>query len=192
MVEAEMPKRMEIGRSDSIRVSLVWAAGETFVPTIEIQGHMAITATLVPVGTPGVPLRSAFGPQYEIFAIAYLGATAFDVKPVAPEEQPLEQPKVTWEWNIIPKSDGPQLVNLSIEILWKPKGDGPVIQRQIWRRHFQILVKKPWITTGQISFLTLLTGFLGSGLSIPWIYERIKAAGKKGEKQERVRGELHE
>lgn len=166
---------MEIDRSDSIRVSLIRIVGQTYVPTIEITGHTAVVASPIPVGTPGLPIQSAFGPEYAAFATAYLAATAFDVRSVTSEEQSLEQPIITWEWNIIPKNDGPQTVNLSIEVRWKPKGGGQIVQRQIWRTRLDVLVERPLITTGQLSVLTLIGGFVGSGLSIPWIYERIKA-----------------
>lgn len=185
MVETESPKRMETDRSDSIRVSLVRIAGQTYAPTIEIIGHTAVVASPIPVGTPNFPIQSAFGSEYEAFATAYLAATAFDVKSVTSEEQPLEQPRINWEWNVIPKNDGPQTVNLSIEVRWKPKGGGQIIQRQIWRTRLDILVERPLITTGQLSILTLIGGFVGSGLSIPWIFERVKAIA--GEQKTRKR-----
>jgi hypothetical protein len=58
-----------------------------------------------------------------------------------------------------------------------------MIEQPIWRSRLDIVVEKPWLTTGQISLFTVISGVLGSGLSIPWVYERIqewhKSRGKK-------------
>jgi hypothetical protein len=179
VIEAEWPRKMEVDRSDSIRIALVRTAGQPYVPTIEVPGHTPVVASPIPVGTPGIPLASAFGPDYEVSAIANLMGTAFEVERAAADWQSLEPPRVTWEWNVISKNPGPQVLNATIEVQWKPKISGQTISRQIWRSRLEIAVEKPLIATGQLEILTVLSGVLGSGFSLPWLYERLKERLKK-------------
>ena len=192
MVEAEWPKKMEIDRSDSMRISLVRTTDQVFVPTIEIAGHTVIAASPIPVGTPEAPIERAFGPEYEALAIANLAGAAFDVSPLTTEYQSLEQLRITWEWNIIPRKPGPQIVNVSIEVQWKPiRSEGQTIRRQIWRSRLDILVEKPLIATGQLSLFTLISGLIGSGLSVPWLYERIKERKEKQQKDKESKPKIY-
>ncbi len=182
-VEAEWPPRMEVDRSDSIRVSLVNQFGK-LVPTVEVPGHTAVADTPFPFSTPGVSIGEAYGSEYDAVVVARLAGTAFDIERATAEEYAwVEQSRVTWEWNIIPKIPGEQIVNATIEVRWKRRDTGQVIEQAIWRSRLEIVVEKPWLTTGQISLFTVISGVVGSGLSIPWVYERIqewrKGQGKK-------------
>jgi hypothetical protein len=147
-------------------------------------GHTAIAVPVSPpAGTPGVPVAESFGPAYRGYATAHLVGAAFDVSPLTTESQSLEQPEIVWEWNVLPKKAGPQVVNVDIVVQWRPVGGaGEVIQRQVWRRQLQITVWEPLIAKGQLSLLTVVSGFLGSGLSIPWLYEKI--AEKRRQRQQ--------
>jgi len=182
-VEAEWPSRMGLDRSDSIRISLVNQSGK-LIPTIEVPGHTAVAETPFPFSTPGTPLGGAYGSEYDAFVIARLAGTAFDIELATAEEyQWVGQSRVTWEWNIIPKIPGEQIMNATIEVKWKRRDTGQTIEQPIWRSRLQVAVEKPWLTTGQISLFTVISGVLGSGLSIPWVYERAqewrKGRGKK-------------
>ena len=180
MVEAEWPKKMEIDRSDSIRVSFVHTTDQLFVPTIEIAGHTVIAASPIPVGTLEAPIGKAFGSEYKASAIANLAGTAFKISPVTTEYQSLEQPRITWEWNIMPEKSGPQTINATIQVQWEPiGGDGETEQRPIWRSRLDILVEKPLIATGQLNTFSLISAFVGSMLSVPWLYERMKEIREK-------------
>jgi len=170
---------MEVGHSDSIRVSLVQIAGQVYTPTIEIAGHTVVAATPLLFGTPSVPLERALGTEYEAYASAYLAAAAFGVMPVTSEEQSLGQSTITWEWNIAAEKDGVQAVNLSMEVEWRPVDGGQTVRRQVWRARIEIAVEKPLISTGQVSIVTLISGIAGSGLSIPFVYERVKDRGAR-------------
>ena len=173
VIEAEWPTRMEVNQSDSIRVTLSRVApGYRAVP--QVAGNQTALATPLPVGTPGVALERAFGPAYDASAQANLAAIAFDLRPLDEAEQALEPSVVTWEWNVIPRNAGDQVVNVSVEGHWKPKGGGAAVQRQLWRARLSTEVAQPLVATGQISLLSIVAGFAGSGLSVPWLYERYK------------------
>ena len=173
MVEAEWPKKMEMGRSDSVRVALVQITG--YMPTVEITGHAVVGASPIPVGTPGVPPEKAFGPEYEVCGIATLVTTAFDVKPATTECLSLDQPRVTWEWNIIPRGPGAQVVNVSLDFRWKPKdGSDLPTQSQVWRARLDVLVDKPMLPTSLLNVMNFGGGFLGLTLTVPWLHEKTK------------------
>jgi hypothetical protein len=63
-----------------------------------------------------------------------------------------------------------------------------VIEYEIWHSRLNIEVKEPWIKIDQISILSLVSGALGSVLSVPWLYAtvtaRIRSAREKQEKEE--------
>jgi len=186
MLEAEWPAKMEVHRADSIRVSLVHTTGQNYVPTIRIAGHTAVVVSPISAGTPGVPITRAFGSKYEACANGEVAGAGFDVKPVTTGCQSLEQSNTTWTWSISTEHSGSQTVIVSIEVQWKPKDGEQPIQRQIWQEQLNIFVEEPWITTGQLNILTLVSGFLGSGFSAPWIIQQIKGEDKKkrsGKKQ---------
>lgn len=184
MVEAEWPERMEVDRSDSIRVSLVRTISGTYVPTIEEVGHLAVAATPQINGTPNAPLEEASGRNYRASAVALLGATAFKCESASQEVQPLERAQIDWVWNCSSDKPGDQPVNVSIWIRWDPVEDQAAPEeRQIWREQLTVSVKKPWVTTDQLSILSLISGFVGSALSVPWLYDRVREAREKRQRE---------
>jgi len=186
MVEAEWPRRMEIYRSDFIRISLVRTGEGGFVPTVEVAGHTVVAETPIPYGTPGALAEGAFGPEYRASAIARLEGAAFEIAPLETGYQSLDQPQVTWDWNILPQQPGPQVLNARIAVRWEPiEGDGAAIERTVWRHSFYVVVERPWIKTGQLSLLSLISGLIGSALSVPWLYDRIKEVRKKRRKRKK-------
>jgi hypothetical protein len=147
-----------------------------------------VVATPAPVGTPRVPVERAFGPEYRASAVANLVGAAFDVDPLTTEYQSLEQPRITWKWNVVPKKAGPQVVNACIKVRWEPiGGDGQIREREIWDEELEIVVGEPWIATPQLNIVSLVSGLLGSGLSMPWLYERIRKAREKRREEEESR-----
>lgn len=171
VVAAEWPLRIETRRSSTIRVSLMRTA-DGLVPTVEIEGNTAALSTPVPVGTLDAGLRNAFGDEYEAYAIARLEGTSFDIELASPEVQSLAEPQVSWVWNIGSEAPGPQGIDGYIEVEWRPRdGRGSSEKRQIWSFHLDIEVLQPLFVRGQVNVLSLVSGVIGSGLSLPWLYE---------------------
>jgi len=173
IVEVEWPPRLKVGQSGTIRISLVKVGGG-YIPTVEIQGNTAVASTPIPVGTPGEEPRYAFGKKYEAYAIAHIAGAPFDISLASPEAQALDQPRLDWVWNLTSDHPGLQGIDVSVEIEWRPvdPADKP-LNRQIWRSHLEVEVFQSILSTGQVSAFSLLSAFLGSGLSIPWLYERL-------------------
>lgn len=182
-IEAEWPEEMKVGQSDWIRISFIRTTGQIYIATVESTKHTAILATSKPIGgTPAVSIEESFGPEYEACAIANLEGEAFDIGELTTGCQSLEQPEITWEWNIKPKNDevvGLQIINARIEAQWKPTGNSDtIIQRQIWRSRFEIEVNRSlvnWVNS-------LFIGLVGSVFSAPWLYDKYKEWREKQEK----------
>jgi hypothetical protein len=171
LIEAEWPTRMEVNWSDSVRVSLVRTTEGAYVPTIEVEGHTAVVDTPIPVGTPGQPIEEAFGSGYEAFALARLVGTGFDVESAGPEEQSLEQPTITWEWNITPRQPGHHVLNVSLEACWRPAGDeGQAVMRQVWRARLDVQVVEPLVSKRTLLTLTPISGLLAMAFVVPPLY----------------------
>ena len=145
------------------------------MPSIEAPGHTVIADTPIPIGTPGAPIQRAFGVEYEAFAHAKLAASNFDFQSASLEYQALEQSTVQWEWNISPKEVGDQLVNLSVEVQWRPTGgQAEPIERSIWHSQLDILVKQPLIPTDTLNTMSVGSGFAGLILIVLWLYQKFR------------------
>ena len=172
IIQADWPKQMEVDSSDSIRISLVRMQAINFIPTIQKDAEV-YTTTLV-FGTPGIPIESAFGTEYSASALAKLIGVSFEIA-ASKEEWGLDQPEISWNWNLVSNKPGVQRVNVTIEGNWKSKTNKSSIQRLMWDRDLEIEVIEPWIKKGQLTVASLIAAFLGSALSIPWLYEKIQA-----------------
>jgi hypothetical protein len=176
IVEAEWPDRMEVNQSDYIRISLVRTTDGQYEPTIEVGDHTVLTATQVPIGTPG-PIEGIRGPEYRAFVVAHLDAAAFKCKPsVDREYELLEQPRIDWRWDCITDQPGDHRITASIEIWWKPVGDvgeavGPC---PVWSAPREISVETPWLGKNQLATFTRFSGIIGPLFSAPWLYERLR------------------
>jgi hypothetical protein len=83
---------------------------------------------------------------------------------------------------------GSQIIAMDIEVKWIPKVNGQQIQgqivNQVWQSHIEVNSTSHWIDMGQISISSLITGFIGSGLTIPWLWEQVEKRKKEKYKEE--------
>jgi hypothetical protein len=187
LVEAEWPARIKARQSGTIRVSII-KTNEGYTPIVEIPSNTAVASTPIPVGTPEADLPRKFGEGYEAYAVAHIAGASFDISLASPESQSLDQSRIDWIWNITSDSPGLQGLDLSVEIEWKPVGNtGESIRRQIWRSHIVIDIFQPIVTSGQVSAFSLFSAFLGSGLSIPWIYEIVSKRRSQQRRKDKKR-----
>lgn len=189
-VEAEWPASIEVKQPGRIRVSLI-KTSEGYVPQVEIPGSTAVVFTPLAVGTPDRDLESAFGDEYRPYAaVARIIGVSFDIDP-APlsEPQMLDQPRVDWIWSV--SSDNPgknQGIDLRVEIEWRREGNlQESLKRTIWRDHIEIDIFQRALLLGQVNAFSLLSALLGSGLSIPWLYEKISERRARQRKKSKKR-----
>jgi hypothetical protein len=190
-VEAEWPERM--GRSDSgvVRIQLVRRAEDTLEVTVEVPGNVG-EATLieVPEGATGDSLETAFGPEYSALATANLESTGFDVQRSSARAayQSLSRESVQWVWFVNPLSTGSQTMVATVTGVWEPveepnacaQGSSSCIEEELWYAILETQVHDPLVETGQLNLLSIVTGVLGSSVSIPWLVERAQGVfGRK-------------
>jgi hypothetical protein len=175
---AEYPAHMDTGDSDTISVVLQIANAAT--PTIARLGRTVVAGVAEPGGTPGTRPSRAYGATYQAVAVAKLIAPGFVVE-VADEEQSLDQPQLTWHWGIRPTSPGRhQVVTVVVKGEWQSSGGGQSIPpHELWSQDLIIDVQDPLLTRGQISVSSFVCTLLGSGLSLPWLIEQIRARRKR-------------
>jgi hypothetical protein len=198
LVEKEWPRQLETNSSDFIRALLTTTLGSapTEIPTAATGNHSLAEESPFPVGAmfndPNTSIENAFGTGYEAFATANLVTTAFEVQLIGPQWRTLRQPSIEWDWNISPKTQrlGKQVIDMDIEVQWIPKVNkqqqqGQILS-QIWQSHVEVEVISHWVDMGQISIGSLVTGFLGSGLTIPWLWEQVEKRRKEKKEGKKV------
>ena len=197
VIDKYWPDQLDLNTSDTIRVLLIKRqAGSFSIATSTTGTHKAAEETPqspIDFGTPvpncGINLPTALGPANPLFATAHLVATTFNIQSIGPEERPFDTSNavdgVEWDWNISPKTLGTQLLNIDIDLLWKSKSNGQVVQQvQLWQSHFIIRVVQPFFDSSQLT-----AGALGSALlGLSSIFASIIAWGlaqisKRGDKE---------
>ena len=131
--------------------------------------------TAVSVGTPGASLPQQLGPGYTTRARATLDAIEFDKEPEAQEFKLVGDRQLKWDWSVSSKTTGKHLVLLAIDVEWtRTAGPTEVIQERVWSAAMEVEITKPFISLGQLQLATLLTGFISSGLTVPFLYGLLK------------------
>jgi len=136
-VAVSFPKLIEVGDSESVILVLSRNAEGALVPVLATPNMRALFGTPLPVGTPGVPIEVAHGPNYAAYAAAKLTAPApADARLYSPlkEEQPLGAGQIEWKWTVTSPASGSKPLHLELEVGFRPRstpGD-EVPARQIW------------------------------------------------------------
>ena len=113
LVEVEWPRRMRLGESDVVRLSLI-PSSEGYVLKTEFEEHKAITQTL----------QVAHPAGYDLFAAARLDGVGFDIAPNYEEELFVQSGEpVTWRWSLTPHSPGQQRLSVLLKLRWKLADD---------------------------------------------------------------------
>jgi hypothetical protein len=166
-VETLIPLQMESKNSYLITVSLLPATGQVDVSQVLGEKATVITAHPTPIGTPDIALQQAFGPGYEPYARATLGATTFDVQPNSLLQQSLKQKVVEWTWNLTPQNAGSQqVIGVDIVLEWVPTSSQnpglPPPEYTIANPQFFVDVSNPSIEFNPIDIGALLTTAAGT------------------------------
>ena len=183
LIDKYWPDQINMNTSDTIRVLLRSPyIPNKFVATAGTEGNYKVAEETPPsldVGTPSntvkystgegikaVVIGSAFGVKYQPFVAAHLVTSTFDIRPIGQEEKQLDLAgveSVEWEWNVSPKALGRQVINVDIELTWKSKDNGQVVEQvQIWQSQFIIKVVQPFFDSSQLTsgaLVSLLLGF---------------------------------
>ncbi|HEY0068811.1 MAG TPA: hypothetical protein VGE04_02465 [Chloroflexia bacterium] len=135
-IEASWPRNMQLERADAIVISLIRTT-DVVTPSVRqgVDGRTTKLDVLVPVGTPGAGIESAFGKTYEASATVKLEGLAFKIQPEAADYQSLAESRVTWAWNVMPQIAGRQTLNIDIDVRWQ--SSDKTIERRVWTNQIQ-------------------------------------------------------
>jgi hypothetical protein len=190
-IVTDAPFSMQTHTSYVIKVSLV-PKGQQFVSDLMLEQATPVASDTIPVGTPGVPLRDTFGSGREASAVATLQAGTFQIMASGPQEEPLDQPEVTWSWSVTPTETGKQFLSVDIEGFWKSATDGVRGPYRIGEKVFSIEVNappplptstpEPFITPGHVDIGAIITSLpavlLGAGglgtVFVLWLINHLK------------------
>jgi hypothetical protein len=185
---------MKVGDRGRIAVTLIRSSAKIRTTITPAEGEATVTETPLPlpIGTPGTPLARRLGLGYDACALAKLSAPDFELKNEVGECKPLDFPTdASWEWIITAQQANQQSpITISIEIQYKNKQTGRIeAQVPLWKHDDHIDVGQKIFIMGQINIASSLFSFLGGGLTLFALYDRLKAwrDKKKQEEMERER-----
>lgn len=195
-IRTTYPAEMELHRAYPIEMSLKPKNGISSVSSLQAiyalipaSNPTTNVAPATPVGTPNTTIKNAFSKGYEPFATATFYAGTFAVQPSMPQEQSLDQPEVSWRWNVTPQETGVQVMSGEIRIDWKSINQGSAATFSFIVGNPQIIVRvkgsfdwSPWIASG----LTVLSGVTLALLS--WLGTQIWSQISKRRKNTKENG----
>ena len=160
LVELEWPSWMRLGDSDLVRLSLI-PAEEGYVVTTEFEEHDIVTESV----------EVKIDPGYDLFGVARLDSTKFDVSPSAQQEQPITLgQEVTWRWTISPHNAGQHRMAVQLLLRWVPqdRDSGQVRESTIYDKGLTVDVSSFLGLTIQQATASGMAGLvLGSSLTLP-------------------------
>jgi hypothetical protein len=188
LISTAYPITMKLNQSYVIEVSVVPATEQGCISDLTVETTKTIVTNPTPFGTPGAILQDALGPGLEPFATAILYAGTFKVEPSEPQERPLSQSKIVWDWNITPQEAGRQIINVEIQVRWralKDDGHGTPFSYIISNPQLSVQVEdnSPGFDWGQVYIYVLEVVLSGALLALVtwfgnqiwrWISEKIK------------------
>ncbi len=118
-------------------------------------------------------------PELRAYASASVSASTFDSKSGSLEWQSLDDAQIKWVWNIAAKNSGRQRLNAAIKVQVKDKAGNVVSEKQIWQGDASVEVYRSWWKKDSVNLTSLLQLLFGAGLTVPWIYERVKKRNQR-------------
>jgi hypothetical protein len=179
-IEAYWPEEMSKSGSESIVVVLQNKAGAPIMPSIDVKDYKSKPATAE------APPKAPEGADYKSEASVTLDPVNFEVKLSSNEWQPLNSPKAEWIWNIRPKHDAPvsgqQRLNAYMKVRVIDTSGNVVSAGEIWKGDVKINVYDSWFSKDPINLTSLIGLIVGTGITAPWIYERLKERSERKKK----------
>lgn len=185
-IVSEFPLAIESGQSEWVRLTLRRSPAGELMATVDSATRPAtvVTPEVEIIGTPRVPLASAFGSDYRGCVDATLFGSAFNIESGDLGCISLTQNPIVWTWNITPKNSsfkGEQSLNATLRIVWTHIDDGREIDaQQIPLPAVPITVTAP--ITNRIQWSAILSSAIGSVFSVPWLHGRWQAFRKRRKK----------
>ncbi len=195
----------EIKKDDSAKVVVVLAnrSGADIVPTIEQKGQDSKASQVSPVTLP----KDLIGKTIDVYARAKFTANEYKINLATPEWQQLNKPEAKWVWDISPLKQGNHPFSITLGIAYRVKDTGEIFARGlslgkvfaegtsdrnlegelIFEEGYEVKVYSSWITKDSLNLGSVLTGVVGAGLTIPFLFERYKEFKKRRDKKKAER-----
>lgn len=190
LVATEHPLRLSMHDSGEVRISLIrLEKDDAYTLTVEFSDNVGelMTLEMPEDAIPEAPLPEAFGAEYQGYAVASLAGGGFDITLLnVDSRESLEQSRIDWVWSVKPSGTiGEHTLVARIEGIWeRVDGQGTPIERQLWRNRFNIRVTQSLVTVGQLNVISMVGSIAGSGLSIPWAFDKTKSFLERRRKRE--------
>jgi hypothetical protein len=188
---AEYPSEMHVGGSGTVRVTLARTDEGSVTPE---PSAVVLTSGPPPIrGTPGAILPDLYGHDFSAYAWASLDAApgTFEYDRERKQEQQIgELSLLSWEWDVTAREEGPRSPNVEVLVTWRSsQGQPPVGPAKMWSGQLHITVKpKPARFSVGDHLVTLVSGFVGSVLSAPFLFEVFKTVKGRKETAEDKKG----
>jgi hypothetical protein len=194
-IEVEWPESLGLNDTRTIRITIINEVAPSSTAVTDIPGNRAERLDPHACYPKNTSLRKAY-PDYEATATAKLVASNFDAQLSGDETKSLDADRVTWQWNVKPKSGGSHTVLLSVTAQWRHK-QRPLTKPscEIFGRSFKVSVEEKWLSEGSLKTAQTVVGLLGLFLQLPifvWWRKRGKADKKKGQEDEEKEEEKEE
>jgi hypothetical protein len=156
-VEKDWPREIELTESQTVRLALFPGS----VGGDDVLASESSDASRV--------LKLDLEDDYEFTsASATLEAANFDVRPMGAIPQSVKgQDSLEWAWNLGPRHEGRQVLTARIEAEFVSVERGET-RTEVWIEDLEVRVSDPESFLAKVPILSVVTGFLGSALSIPF------------------------
>jgi hypothetical protein len=150
------PAQLEVGETKTITLRVTRPETDgvgTAPPTV---GVVSLVGSPTPIGTPGVPLRLARGPNYAASLIpSFRTASDMRIEQNTPSEaeQSLDRDELQWEWYAVGHTVGIHRIRFTLEVGFRPNTTDvpPVSKERIWDPEINIEVRrKDALTAGPV------------------------------------------
>jgi hypothetical protein len=190
-VEVEWPESLGLNDTRTIRVTIINEVAPSSAAVTDIPGDRAERLDPHDCYPKNTSLRKAY-PNYEATATAKLVAANFDAQLSGDETKSLDADRVTWLWNVKPKSGGSHTLSLTVTAQWKHRQKTLTKPScEIFGRSFKVNVEEKWLSEGNLKTAQAVVGLLGVFLQLP-IFIWWRKRGQADEKKKGQEGEEKE
>src|SRR6185312_1788698 len=168
-IQVTWPERMEIEQQERIKLSFNRTTGE-------VTASSSSGSALEIVNAKGKTLiKDRFGPDYEAFAKAVLGATRFQCDMCGKENyQSLDNETVQWVWSISPTAAGKHTTTVRLDVEWRHRQNQTKKEATIWTKDLPMTITERTFSRKTVFVSTGLFGFVGTGFIGGSLFRRKK------------------
>jgi hypothetical protein len=168
-IQVTWPERMEIEQQERIKLSFNRTTGEVTASSTSGSAVEIINAKGKAL------IKDRFGPDYEAFAKAVLGATRLQCDMCGKENfQSLDNEMVQWVWSISPTVAGKHTTTVRLDVEWRHRQNQSKKEATIWTKDLPMTITERTFSKKTIILSSGLFGFVGTGFIGGSLFRRKK------------------